>query len=481
MKVAVIVPQVFNCINNAPSRWIIFPVESASAGAALKRAGHEVLGIDLNMLTEPVDAALEAQIQAFQPDAAVFVPQWLGRYDMDKVDATGFETLRRVAPDCVIINAGIQATLYPEMELENGPSFDYGLRGEVEETLPALLEIVATGQGTPEEIPGIFFGGHVSEAIPTIDLAGIDAVDENIFSRKDYLGQVERGNYRYPRNGQPLTYAQTSRGCHYKCKFCSIIHLRDYTFRQKRLEVIFREIENALAAGAKEIHFLDELFGQGRAFLEAFCGEIERRGLVFDWFVICGLPVGSLDLELLQRLERAGMYRLFLPFESANPRVLNRLIKKPHTPAQGWEVAQAVKKTGIQTIAAFLIGMPGETRAEMAESVAMAREIDFDYTLFSIATPIAGSPLEADILAQGLADKAEIREKTLRDSVFFETGELKERDLMAVRWQVWSEINFHSAAKTEKIADMFGISVAEAAAMGEGAHARFQERFGEDA
>jgi anaerobic magnesium-protoporphyrin IX monomethyl ester cyclase len=477
MRVAVIVPQVFNSINNTPSRWTIFPVEPASVATVLKRLGHHVTGIDINLLPQPVDAALEAEIKTIKPDAAVFIPQWLGRYDMKAIDPTNFETVGRAAPGCIRINAGVQATLYPEMELKNHLPYEYGLRGEVEDTLPALLDAIASERNV-ETIPGLFHANNsspfISETIPSFDLSQMEAVDESIFDRSSYLNRVERGNFRYPRNGQPLAYTQTSRGCHYKCRFCSVIYLRNYSFRQKSLEVIFTEIENALAAGAKEIHFLDELFGQDRSFLEAFCAEIAARGLKFNWFAMCGLPVGYLDLELLQRLEKSGMYRIKLPFESANPRVLNRLLKKPTTVAQGWEVAKSAKKTGIQTIAAFLVGMPGETREEMAETVAMARDIGFDYTLFSIATPIAGSQLEAEVLIQGLADREEIREKIRGDSVFFETDELKERDLLEARWQIWSEINFGSQAKTRKIAEMFGINEDEATAMSLVARERFK-------
>ncbi|MBF0445860.1 MAG: radical SAM protein [Magnetococcales bacterium] len=478
MEVVVIVPKVYNSINNTPSRWTIFPVEPASVATALKLSGHAVTGIDLNLLPQPTDAALEANIKAIQPDVAVFIPQWLGRYDMKAIDPTSFDTVQRAAPSCIRINTGVQATLYPGMELNSGVSFEYGLRGEVEDTLVALLNTIAIG-GNVKAIPGLFYASgdthFISDKIPSFDLSRMEAVDELIFPRRNYLHRLERGNFRYPRDGQPLTYTQTSRGCHYKCRFCSVIYLRNYSFRQKRLDVIFSEIENGIAAGAKEIHFLDELFGRNREFLLQFCTEIERRGLKFNWFATCGLPLGYLDLELLKRLEKSGMYRVKIPFESASPRVLNKLLKKPNTVSQGWEVARAVKQTGLESIAAFLVGMPGESKEEMAQTVAMAHDIDFDYTLFSIATPMGGSQLESEVLEQGLASRQEIREKIRGDSVFFETDELKERDLFEVRWKIWSDINFASRAKTRKIAKMFGISENEAASMGLVARQRFQQ------
>ncbi|MBF0192930.1 MAG: radical SAM protein [Magnetococcales bacterium] len=478
MEVVVIVPKVYNSINNSPSRWTIFPVEPASVATALKLSGHVVTGIDLNLLPQPTDINLEAKIRSINPDVAVFIPQWLGRYDMKAIDSTSFDTVKRAAPGCVRINTGVQATLYPDMELESGYPFEYGLRGEVEETLLALLDAISFGSNL-KAIPGLFYvnngSKYISEKIPSFDLSRMEAVDESIFPRHNYLDRVERGNFRYPRDGQPLTYTQTSRGCHYKCRFCSVIYLRDYSFRQKRLDVIFKEIENGLAAGAKEIHFLDELFGRDRAFLGQFCDEIESRGLQFNWFATCGIPVGYLDLDILKRLKKSGMYRVKIPFESASPRVLNKLLKKPNTVSQGWDVANAVKKTGLETIAAFLVGMPGESKDEMAQTVAMAHDIGFDYTLFSIATPMGGSQLEADVLEQGLANRHEIREKIRGDSVFFETDELKERDLFEVRWKIWSDINFASQAKTKKIAKMFGISENEAADMGVVARQRFQK------
>ncbi|MBF0382244.1 MAG: B12-binding domain-containing radical SAM protein [Magnetococcales bacterium] len=478
MEVVVVVPQVYNSINNTPSRWIIFPVEPASVASAIKLAGHSVTGIDLNLLPQPTESALFTKIESIKPDVVVFIPQWLGRYDMKAVDPASFNTVKQAHPNCIRINTGVQATLYPDMELKSGLPFEYGLRGEVEETLVELLDILDKG-GNVAQIPGIFYvadkSEFISEKIPSFDLKRMEAVDETVFPRRNYLDRVERGNFRFPRDGQPLTYNQTSRGCHYRCKFCSVIYLRDYSFRQKRMDVIFTEIENSLAAGAKEVHFLDELFGSNRTFLEQFCTEVKRRGLEFNWFATCGLPVGYLDLELLKRLEESGMYRVKIPFESANSRVLNKLLKKPNSVAQGWDVARAVKKTGLETIAAFLVGMPGESKKEMAQTVAMAQDIGFDYTLFSIATPMGGSQLEREVLEHGLANRNEIREKIRGDSVFFETDELKERDLFEVRWKIWSDINFATAAKVRKIAKMFGISENEAAKMEEVARQRFQK------
>ena len=121
--------------------------------------------------------------------------------------------------------------------------------------------------------------------------------------------------------------------------------------------------------------------------------------------------------------------------------------------------------------------MPGETCSELRQTVEFAKEIDADYTVFSIATPFPGSELAKTVEVLGLMKKVSFRAQFPRNDVFFETEHLKAIDVLRVRWIDWADINFSSPEKVKRIQEIFGTSEAGVQQMARSAIQKWSARF----
>ena len=102
----------------------------------------------------------------------------------------------------------------------------------------------------------------------------------------------------------------------------------------------------------------------------------------------------NLDEELLGLMARSGLYELMLSIESGNQEVLRRLIRKPTRLDQVRRMVTAARSLGIRVHGLFVIGLPGETPAQIEDTFRFARGLKLHGATFSVACPLPGSELE---------------------------------------------------------------------------------------
>jgi anaerobic magnesium-protoporphyrin IX monomethyl ester cyclase len=100
-------------------------------------------------------------------------------------------------------------------------------------------------------------------------------------------------------------------------------------------------------------------------------------------------------------MKRAGCILIYYGVESGSQRVLN-LMKKHIKIGQIVRAIRWTKEAGIETLASFIIGFPGETRKDIEETIAFAKRLDVDYAQFSFATPYPGTELYRMAKEKGL-------------------------------------------------------------------------------
>jgi radical SAM superfamily enzyme YgiQ (UPF0313 family) len=242
------------------------------------------------------------------------------------------------------------------------------------------------------------------------------------------LGALPRPAYhlfKMPRytNLQPLVdqvagYSypiMTSRGCPYRCSYCSQIMERRWRMRSP--EDVVAEWEWLVRdLGAAEIGVLDDSFNIDRQRVLRICDLILERGLQdVPWIMINGIRANLADVELLSKMRQAGCVRTAFGVESGNQRILDSIIKKHLTLDQIRQAFAAAKQAGMETIGFFIIGMPGESEATMDDTINFACELDPLVANFSIATPFPGTEMYDTVKAQG-----RILAETWDDFVFFE-------------------------------------------------------------
>ena len=174
--------------------------------------------------------------------------------------ARGYELaqlLKKKFPDCRVITGSAHPTALPEESLESG-AVDYVVRGEGERVLIELYEMIRRGKSDPSEILGVSFlrDGkivHNPEAPLITDIDSLPPFPYHLFV--DFLESTHSTKvYDYG-------FILSSRGCPYKCSYCSIRMISGNTYRYRSPEKIVEELRVLIEdLGAKNIFFIDDNF-----------------------------------------------------------------------------------------------------------------------------------------------------------------------------------------------------------------------------
>ena len=150
--------------------------------------------------------------------------------------------------------------------------------------------------------------------------------------------------------------------------------------------------------GTKVFFFEDSTFVFCTDLVKEMCEELIRRKLKIKWGATA--RVNLTNESLIRLMKKAGCRSLFYGVESGNQEILNKA-KKGTTIRQIRKAIKVTKKVGIPIQASFIIGLPGETRKTILETIKFAIELDPDYVSFSLATPYPGTEFYNTALEEG--------------------------------------------------------------------------------
>lgn len=351
-----------------------------SLAGAVRDAGHSVRVLDLRVESEPSTV--------FQRVLDDFRPEWIGfsAFTFNYKPAIRLaETARRLLPEARTILGGIHAQVVTDEELAGLP-FDAVAMGEGEQT---LLEILA--ERPLAEVTGLRFreGDTVRRTPPRPLLEDLDRLSFPAYELFD-LRRYRRKQWLWKKGR--IAMVESSRGCPFQCAFCGGGVIFGRRWRAKSPRRVVGEIAHLLDLGFEEIHFQDDGFTTDLARAKEICRLILSSGRRFPWELYNGIRADRADEEFMSLAARAGCYRLRFGVESGDEEVL-RGIGKNYPLAQVRDVYRWARKYEIETIALFMLGLPGETTATMAATTRFALELPCDFARVSITIPTPGSPL----------------------------------------------------------------------------------------
>jgi anaerobic magnesium-protoporphyrin IX monomethyl ester cyclase len=314
--------------------------------------------------------------------------------------------VRETDPSIHIVMGNIHADLFAEQFLRQGLA-DFVVHEEGEVTLVELCRELAKDSPSLETVAGISFrdGAEVFRNKPRPFITDLDSLPFPAW----HLFPLDKYRlFNFARVREPGTLILGSRGCPFKCTFCSLIVNQANTRRKRSVQSIADECEWLYDRfGYQQASFVDPIFPFYKHEGVEFSQEMIRRGLADKMVWITETRVDLVDDELMEACYEGGLRRVMFGFETGSADQLKR-IRKSSRIDRGVEAARSAKKAGISVVGFFMIGIPGSTRADIDATITYAsRVLDIDFAKFTVFVPYPGTADYHQLKEAGALDEPE--------------------------------------------------------------------------
>jgi radical SAM superfamily enzyme YgiQ (UPF0313 family) len=284
-----------------------------------------------------------------------------------------------------LIIGGVFPSFNPEYFLKKS-NVNFIVRGEGEKTLLELARYILLKEGNLDEINGISYNKegiiiHNSERDLIQNLDDIPFPAWEKLSVNKYFFSF---SYRNP------SFAITaSRGCPYRCIFCSSSVFKYHRLRSP--ENVVDEIEALIKNySIKDISFMDPTINVNPKWLISMCKEIIRRKIKIKWR--CLARVDKVEEKMIAYMKAAGCYNIVFGIESSKDKFIN-FLKKDFTITQVESAIKLVKKYKIEILTSFMYGIPGQSKIDLEHNISFIKKIIPDYLNILILNPSSGTEL----------------------------------------------------------------------------------------
>jgi hopanoid biosynthesis associated radical SAM protein HpnJ len=347
----------------------------------------------------PGSRVVDAPVQKLDLDACLDIAEGFDlvvMYTSTPTLAIDVETARRIKarkPSIVTVLTGPHVTILSEQSLRFADgAVDIVCRGEFDYAVKEICE------GRPwEEIEGIAFlkGGAYVQTNERPILTDLDSLP---FSSQIYHRDLPIEEYIIPHIRHPYVSIYTSRGCPARCVFC--LWPQTYSghkMRTRSPENVYEEVKwiKENLPQVKEISFDDDTFSADKKHAIAVARLI--KPLNVSWVINAR---ANCDYETLKEMRDAGLHHVIVGYESGNEQILKN-IKKGVTKAQAIEFTKNCKKLGITIHGAFIMGLPGETKETIQETIKYAIALNPESIQVSLASPYPGTEFYAMAKREG--------------------------------------------------------------------------------
>jgi len=299
------------------------------------------------------------------------------------IDLATVRAVKAQQPATVTILVGPHVTVLPEETLRfAGEAVDVICRGEFDY---AIKELCAGREwGT---IAGITFWRE-GQVVQTPERPPIEDLDALPFVAPVYRRDLPISEYVIPHFKNPYVSIYSSRGCPSKCIYC----LWPQTFSGQKMRTrspqnVYEEIQWIVAniPEMRELSFDDDTFTANREHAREIARLIRPLGI--SWTINAR---ANCDFETLKIMREAGLRHVVVGYESGNAQILQN-IKKGVTKEQAIQFTRDCQKLGLSIHGAFIMGLPGETRETIQETIEYAKVLDLNSIQASLASPYPGT------------------------------------------------------------------------------------------
>ncbi|HLY58311.1 MAG TPA: hopanoid biosynthesis associated radical SAM protein HpnJ [Stellaceae bacterium] len=300
-------------------------------------------------------------------------------------------------PNLKIGFVGAKVAVEAQKSLEQaGEAIDFVAREEFDFTIKELAE----GRDW-DAVDGISWRNRDGMIVHNRERAIIEDMDQLPFVTEVYKDNLRIEDYFIGYLKHPYVSLYTGRGCKSRCTFCLWPQtVGGHRYRTRSVEHVVEEIKLAKQyfPQVREFFFDDDTFTDNLPRAEAIAKELGKLGVMWSCNAKANVPYDTLKV-----LKDNGLRLLLVGYESGNQQILHN-IKKGMRIEVAKRFTQDCRKLGVTIHGTFILGLPGETRETIEETIRFATEINPHTIQVSLAAPYPGTFLYQQAVENGWLD-----------------------------------------------------------------------------
>ena len=338
---------------------------------------------------EDIDVAFNKKVQEFVPDL-IAVSVMSSSFDMAS-------SLLRKNQACISGIPVVFGGVHPTIDVEDVLSHDivdYAIVGEGEEALVELADKLQQGLSVYDiknlaykDMSGVV---HINELRPFVDLDSLPCPDWSIFDRRHlfrpFMGKVYNGSF----------YGM-SRGCPYQCNYCVNSTLKKIQkdcgryFRYQSVEKTFKDLKQL--KDRFEVNWIKLLDDSIMSFPIGYIEELHDKLTELDMKFGCSVRPETTTVEKVMLLKKMGCVAMSVGIESGNEEIRKVQLGRRMSNEQIKSAIKIIKEAGIRISTFNMVGLPGETRENVFETINLNRELNVSACNCYVIFPYPGTPI----------------------------------------------------------------------------------------
>lgn len=370
--------------------------------ASLIQAGHETALLDFTYA--PLDQAerlLKERLAGFEPG---LVGISVRSFEWDFVRERLLPALRREGIPVVV--GGPHPTAAPE-EVMAEAGIDFLVQGEGEAVLLDIVQALESGSDIGD-VDGCWqrLGGGVRSSEARALVEDLDSLPVPYWGHWDRRHFADSHSRKLSDGIRRIGALESSRGCPYSCPYCitpTLHGLYQGKGKYHREKSVDRIISEALAQkekfGLDYVNFIDETFLLRTERVAEFSEKWRREvGIPFRFTT----RPETVSEERIRLVAAAGASLVGLGIESGDPEYRRRHLNRGYSQEQVRAAVEVIKRHDIKVFGFFVVGMPGETRETIENTLDLIWELKLDHYMVSLCYPFRGTPFYDVALRDGL-------------------------------------------------------------------------------
>ena len=323
-----------------------------------------------------IDRKVEQEIKKFKPDL-VGISSVTQNYNL----ASKYARLAKKYNLPVIIG-GVHISMVPASLTKD---MEAGVLGEGEETICDLVELFLSKNKLIKKdlagIKGLVYRNEKGEVCLTPPRRIISPLNKIPLPARD-LFKIRNHAYMF-----------TSRGCPYRCVFCSSCRFWGKV-RFFPAQYIVREIQHLIKYyKVKSINFQDDIFILNKERIREIVDLLEKEKILGKVSFEGSVRANLVDQEIARLLKKMGFRYVYMGLESGQANILKYLKGPSVTIQDNLKAINILKQQGIRAYGSFIIGSPQESRKDILATLKFIKQSKLDSFEVCVLTPLPGTPV----------------------------------------------------------------------------------------